>query len=73
LAARITETAEAGIVVSENAEDQLVSSIKWLKSNLAERSRMGKNARQYAEIHFRIDHIADQFEAVFEKALESVD
>ena len=68
LAARVTKKINAGFVVDDSVEN-IVEKILQLKRNKLLREEMGRNARAYAEAHFRIDKIADEFETIIEKVL----
>ncbi len=71
LAARIVAEAEAGIIVDPGDHAAFLAAAKRLKENADLRKRLGANARRYAEQAFDIERIADRFEEVFAKALES--
>ncbi len=70
-AARLIETAKAGLVVSSQSPDDFLAAADRLMLDEALRLEMGRNARSYAEHHFRIGHIADRFTEVFDSVLPS--
>jgi glycosyltransferase involved in cell wall biosynthesis len=59
LASKVTEETNAGIVVHDF--DKLLVAVKKLYQDDGLRIQMGKNARNYAETHFKIEDIAHQF------------
>lgn len=59
LASRITEETNAGIVVHHF--DELLVAVEKLYQDDDLRIQMGKNARSYAENHFKIEDIAQKF------------
>lgn len=69
LAARVTKSVDAGIVLPPEKSNELQDSIMYLHSHPQRRCSMGKNGRSYAEVNFRIDHIADQFEQIISSTL----
>jgi len=69
LCARITQGADAGIVIPPGSVDECVKSIKILKNNKSLRIKMGRNARKYAEKNFPISKIANAFEDIIFKVL----
>lgn len=64
LSARVTRDIRAGIVISPGSADECIAAIKKLNRDQPLRMAMGKKARQYAERHFPISRIADEFEAI---------
>lgn len=62
LAAKIVNKIEAGMVVKPGDKENLKKVILHLKSKPQMRSKMGENARRYAEKNFSIKEIADKFE-----------
>ncbi|MFN3191794.1 MAG: glycosyltransferase family 4 protein [Aureliella sp.] len=62
LAAQIVSEAEAGFVVAANDSEGLIQAATALLDDEAKCIKMGIRARQYAEAHFDIAKIADQFE-----------
>lgn len=64
LAAKTVNKIEAGIVVKPGDKETLKKVILHLKSKPQMRSKMGKNARRYAEKNFNIKEIADKFENI---------
>lgn len=69
LAARIVADSGCGLVCDPQDEAAFVASALSLLDDTNLRRQMGQNARGYALRHFQIDRIADQFEAVFGKAI----
>ena len=69
LCARITQGADAGIVIPPGSVDECVKGIKKLKNNKSLRIKMGRNARKYAEKNFPISKIANTFEDIIFKVL----
>jgi len=69
LCARITQGADAGIVIPPGSVDECVKSIKKLKNHKSLRIKMGRNARKYAEKNFPISKIANAFEDIIFKVL----
>ncbi len=65
IAARITKQIQAGVVITPDQKQQLAKGILELKKNPKKRAQMGCNARRYAEQHFDIQNITDQFEEIF--------
>jgi glycosyltransferase involved in cell wall biosynthesis len=64
-AARVVESADAGIVISPDAPQKFIAAAEELLSDEQLRARFGANAREYAERTFAIDRVADQFLQVF--------
>ena len=64
LAAKRTKEINAGIVLPNDQSNKLSEKILYLKSNPSLCNIHGKNARDFAEAHFKIDKIADRFEAI---------
>lgn len=64
LAAKRTKAINAGIVIPNDQSNMLSEKILYLKNNPDLCEIYGKNARTYAEEHFRIDKIADRFETI---------
>lgn len=71
LAARIVRDNEAGFVVAPQDSEGFLSRADVLMGDDELRRRLGANARRYAESHFHIGQIADQFEAALKRALET--
>lgn len=69
LAARIVADSGCGLVCNPQDESEFVAAAMSLLGDTALRRQMGQNARDYALRNFQIDRIADQFEAVFGKAI----
>lgn len=69
LAARIVADSGAGLVCDPQDDAAFVAAALSLLAAPDLRRQMGQNARNYALRHFQIDRIADQFEAVFGKAI----
>jgi len=65
LASQIVSSHQAGIVVPPDDLEGFVSAAKQLFEDQYMRTSMGINARRYAETHFDIQTIGDQFEALF--------
>lgn len=64
LAARIVSQNEAGLVVPPSEMDAFIQAAKTLLNNPQLREIYAANGRSYAERHFNIQSIADQFESV---------
>ncbi|HYK36908.1 glycosyltransferase family 4 protein [Alloacidobacterium sp.] len=60
-AARVISQAKAGIVVPPDSPEDFVAAAKILLNHPDERTTQAQSARAYAEQHFDISHIADQF------------
>ena len=69
LAARTVAAAEAGIVVEPDDIASLVDACRRLVDDQTLRETFGRNGRKYAERHFEIKNIADQFERILDKDL----
>lgn len=67
LSARITTRTHSGIVVPPGSTEKVIAALERLKANPSVRFDMGKNARNYAEHHFPIGHIADAFESIIDR------
>jgi len=65
--AAVVEKAEAGLVISPDSTEEIVSAARSLMENDAERARYAENARAYAERSFAIAGIADRFLDMFLK------
>ena len=63
LAARLLEESGGGLVVDPDEPDGFVRAVAQLLADAPRRSQMGEAGRRYAEEHFDIGRIADQFEA----------
>lgn len=61
LAAKIVAQHEAGLVTSPNDTAAFVQAADSLRQDGALRERLGGNGRRYAEAHFNIEKITDQF------------
>ena len=68
-AARMIETAGAGLVAAPGDSSTFVAQVLALADDPDLRKTMGDNGRAFAEMNFTIDGIADRFEAVFAEAL----
>jgi len=68
-AAKMIESANAGIVAPPSDSSVFVDQVLSLVDDPARCRRMGDNGRAFAEGNFAIDKIADRFEAVFNEAL----
>jgi glycosyltransferase involved in cell wall biosynthesis len=64
-AARVVETADAGIVISPDSPEEFIAAAERLLSDSELRTRFGTSAREYAERTFAISTVADQFLEVF--------
>jgi colanic acid biosynthesis glycosyl transferase WcaI len=67
LAAKIVAQHEAGLVTSPNDTAAFVQAADSLRQDGALRERLGGNGRGYAETHFNIEKITDQFETIIKK------
>lgn len=72
LAAEITNEINAGVVIPNYKSDTLFDRIIELKDNPELCETYGNNARQFAEENFKIEKIADKFEAIFENVLNAL-
>ncbi len=61
LAARITKSHKAGLVLHDNHPKQLADAVLKLKKHPELRKTFSANARQYAETHFDINRIGSNF------------
>jgi glycosyltransferase involved in cell wall biosynthesis len=66
MAAKITERIDAGIVIPTGSSKACITAIKQLMTHPGHSIRMGNNARRYAEGHFTINGIADEFESIIQ-------
>lgn len=64
LAARIVCQQEAGLVADPEDTAQFLANAARLFDDLNLRDRLGRNGRNYAETHFDINTITDQFEQI---------
>ncbi len=64
LAARIVSQNEAGLVTPPDNAAAFVRAADVLRQDKDLRQRLGRNGRTYAETHFDIEKITDQFEAI---------
>lgn len=64
LAARIVVENEAGLVVPPDNPEAFIAAAEALMRDSKLRETLGSNARRYAEAHFEIEKITDQFEAL---------
>jgi glycosyltransferase involved in cell wall biosynthesis len=67
--ARVIREADAGRLVPPGDSDGLATTLKSLLSDDALRSRLGEQARRYAEKTFDADAVASHFEEVLRTAL----
>lgn len=65
LSAKIVQQNNTGHVVPPGAMDDFLDAAERLYTNAAQRDQQSKNARAYAEAHFNIEKIGDQFEELF--------
>jgi glycosyltransferase involved in cell wall biosynthesis len=70
LAAQIVAKQKAGLIVPPAQTDEFVNKAKQLIANDALREEMSRNGRSYAESHFDIEQITDQFEAIIHKLVK---
>ncbi|HEX4182166.1 MAG TPA: glycosyltransferase family 4 protein [Caulobacteraceae bacterium] len=68
MAASIVERADAGLAVSGRDEAAFLEAARQLRGGAELRTRLGQAGRRYAEAHFDIEAITDQFEAAFRRA-----
>jgi glycosyltransferase involved in cell wall biosynthesis len=66
-AAKVIQTARAGLVVSPDSPWSFVAASRKLMENEDERTGHAMQARAYAETHFDIVRIADRFMGVLKK------
>jgi colanic acid biosynthesis glycosyl transferase WcaI len=69
LAARIVKQYQAGIVVLPDDVDNFIAGAELLINNSALRGEYAGNARAYAEDHFDVEKIGDQFEEIIYKVV----
>ena len=67
LAAKIVQTHKAGLLVQANDQQAFIKAAKKLYEAQDLLQTYGKNGRQYAENHFHIAQIGDQFEHIFKR------
>ena len=65
-AAKVIESANAGIIVSPDSTEDFVAAAQHLMEDAAQRRAHATHARDYAEKHFEIGYIADRFLKLFE-------
>lgn len=68
LAARIVARSEAGVVVPPKDAVGFIAAANQLYENADLRHRLGENGRHYAERHFDIEQITDQFVEIIQSA-----
>jgi glycosyltransferase involved in cell wall biosynthesis len=68
MAAAIVERADAGLAVSGRDEAAFLEAARRLRGEAELRNRLGEAGRRYAETHFDIEAVTDQFEAAFRRA-----
>ncbi|MBK8901340.1 MAG: glycosyltransferase family 4 protein [Anaerolineaceae bacterium] len=64
LAAKIVAQHEAGLVAAPENTAAFLQAAKQLHHDQALREQLGRNGRVYAETHFNIEKITDQFETI---------
>ncbi len=64
LAARIVSQNDAGLVAPPDDTAAFIRAAEALRQDEALRRRLGRNGRLYAETHFDIEKITDQFESI---------
>lgn len=69
LAAKIVAQTEAGLVVAPEDTAVFFQAADTLRQDKGLRERLGGNGRTYAETHFNIEKITDQFETIIQQAL----
>lgn len=67
LAAKIVVQNEAGLVAHPDDTASFIQAANQLWQDGALRQRLGRNGRAYAETHFNIETITDQFETIIKK------
>lgn len=67
LAAKITTRHQTGLVLGNADADNLATAILDMRNHPERRQVMGQNARAYADAHFHIPQIADQFEGLIQR------
>ena len=67
LAAKIVVQHEAGLVAAPENTAAFIRAANKLRQDKDLRKRLGGNGRAYAETHFNIEKITDQFEAILEQ------
>ena len=67
LAAKIVTEQEAGLVVPPDDTAAFIQQADHLRHHSHVRDKLGRNGRNYAEAHFNIEMITEQFEAIIQK------
>jgi colanic acid biosynthesis glycosyl transferase WcaI len=67
LAAKIVAQHEAGLVTSPDDTAVFIQAAHTLRQDGALREQLGRNGRAYAEAHFNIEKITEQFETIIKK------
>ncbi|MDY6937253.1 MAG: tetratricopeptide repeat protein [Cyanobacteriota bacterium] len=65
---RLVKHNETGLIV--NSETEYKEAIEYLYHNPTERSRLGRNAREYAQQHFGAENAAKQLNPIYEKLMQ---
>lgn len=73
LAAKIVTESEAGVVVPPEEPAAFIQQANQLRQNKTLRERLGRNGRVYAETHFNIEKITDQFETIIHQMNHTTD
>lgn len=71
--ARLIRENQAGLVAEPNDSEEFVRHADTLISNASLRTRLGSNARAYAEVNFDLDTITTRFEAILLAAQNSAE
>lgn len=71
LASRVIANARAGLVTPSDSAQAFVEAARKVYDQGEFRADLAERGRRYAMEHFDIQRIADQFETVFERAVES--
>ena len=69
LATKLILENECGMVTAPGDTNAFIGAAESLLHNQLLRDRMGKNARLFAERHFQIKNIADDFEDIIDNAI----
>jgi glycosyltransferase involved in cell wall biosynthesis len=64
-AAQLVMSINAGPVTAPDDESAFLAAATELYANAAHRQSCGQNGRAYAEAHFGVERVADQFETIF--------
>lgn len=69
-AARLVQSAKAGLVVEPGRPTQLVEAIRWLRANPERAKKMGEFGRAYVRENFLRSRLTEKLEVVLKEAIE---